>query len=549
MERKPTYEELEKRIQELERTEDEFKRTEEALSESEAHLRTVIYTIPDLVWLKDPDGVYLSCNSKFERFFGAKETDIVGKTDYNFVDKELADFFREKDKLAMVAGMPSTNEEEITFADDSHREIVETVKTPMYNFDGKLLGVLGIARDITKRKQAETEKIKAQKVAGEQKKLALVGKIAGKISHDFNNILAIILSTAEITLEESNDVEINKALKIIIEETFRGVNLTRNLVVFAKDYEPKQAYFILEDKINLVLNLLAKDLEEIELIKEYEINMPELLADPGMIENSLINLIQNSIHALGMITNPKIIIRSFYMDGKICLEIQDNGCGIPKEHLRDIYEPSFTLKGSKDVTRSYKNGVKGTGYGITNVKKFIMQHKGSMSVESEFGWGTKISLDLPVIKKELTPEEKKEILTPTAQFEKSILLVEDEQSLSDVQYRVLTDKPLNHRVDIANNGQAAMDLFDRNEYDFVSMDYVLPGSINGLDVYNHIRETNKAVPILFFSGNIEFLESVKKLKQKDPILDLLSKPCQHKDYVNGINKLLGKIFAEQSYRM
>ncbi len=74
----------------------ENKRAEEALGKSEALLRTVINTIPDLVWLKDPDGVYLSCNTKFERFFGAKQSDIVGKTDYNFVDKGLADFFREK---------------------------------------------------------------------------------------------------------------------------------------------------------------------------------------------------------------------------------------------------------------------------------------------------------------------------------------------------------------------------------------------------------------------------------------------------------------------
>lgn len=129
---------------------------EHALRRSEAQLRTLIETLPDLVWLKDPDGVYLTCNHRFERFFGAKKrTEIVGKTDYDFLDRELADFFREKDKLAMELGKPSMNEEEITYADDGHRELLETIKTPMYGPKGELIGVLGIARDITERKRLE----------------------------------------------------------------------------------------------------------------------------------------------------------------------------------------------------------------------------------------------------------------------------------------------------------------------------------------------------------------------------------------------------------
>ncbi len=140
---------------ELEKEILERKQAEEALRDSEAHLRTVIDTIPDLIWLKDPSGVYLSCNPKFERFFGAKESDIVGKTDYNFVRKELADSFRQNDATAMSAGIPSINEEEITYAADGHRELIETIKTPMYDSKGRLIGVLGISRDITASKLAE----------------------------------------------------------------------------------------------------------------------------------------------------------------------------------------------------------------------------------------------------------------------------------------------------------------------------------------------------------------------------------------------------------
>lgn len=135
----------------------ERKRADEELRNSEAHLRTLVHTLPDLVWLKDTEGVYRSCNQMFERFFGAKEADIIGKTDYDFVDKELADFFVEHDRKAMAAGKPTSNEEWITFADDGRRALLETIKTPMYDDRGSLIVVLGIGRDITERKRSEEE--------------------------------------------------------------------------------------------------------------------------------------------------------------------------------------------------------------------------------------------------------------------------------------------------------------------------------------------------------------------------------------------------------
>jgi PAS domain S-box-containing protein len=129
------------------------------LEKERAHLRTLLQTIPDLIWLKNPDGIYLNCNARFERFFGAEEAEIVGKKDHDFVDDDLADSFREHDHIAMAAGKPSINEEWLTFADDGHREFVETIKTPMCDSDGNLIGVLGVSRDITAaRKAEETEK-------------------------------------------------------------------------------------------------------------------------------------------------------------------------------------------------------------------------------------------------------------------------------------------------------------------------------------------------------------------------------------------------------
>lgn len=133
----------------------EGKNTEGALKDREAQLRTLVDTLPDLVWLKNTEGVYLSCNSKFERLFGAKAAQIIGKTDYDFVDRALADSFLEHDRATMVAGVSRVNEEEVVYAEDGHREVLETIKTPMYGSDGNLMGVLGVGRDITLRKQQE----------------------------------------------------------------------------------------------------------------------------------------------------------------------------------------------------------------------------------------------------------------------------------------------------------------------------------------------------------------------------------------------------------
>ncbi|MCX6061635.1 MAG: bacteriohemerythrin, partial [Campylobacterales bacterium] len=135
----------------------ERKEMEEALKYERSFLKTLIHTIPDLIFFKDVNGVYLACNRRFEDFFGASETDIVGKTDYDFVDKELADSFRKNDQIAMKKMSASINEEWIPFANDGHREFVEVTKTPLLDSEGCVVGILGISHNITERKEAESK--------------------------------------------------------------------------------------------------------------------------------------------------------------------------------------------------------------------------------------------------------------------------------------------------------------------------------------------------------------------------------------------------------
>ena len=129
--------------------------SEARLANERATLRAFFGAMPNLAWMKDAEGRYLACNPMFEQFYGASEALIVGKTDFDFVDADLAAFFRQMDKEAEAAGEPCVNEEWVTFASDGRRALLETVKAPVADAEGKVIGVIGVARDITERKQAE----------------------------------------------------------------------------------------------------------------------------------------------------------------------------------------------------------------------------------------------------------------------------------------------------------------------------------------------------------------------------------------------------------
>jgi PAS domain S-box-containing protein len=139
----------------------ERRRAEEAQGRAAAHLRTLFDALPDLVWLKSPEGVYQGCNRRFERAMGHREAELIGHNDYDFLDRAQADFFRDYDLRAIAAGGPVMNEERITFSDDGHQEDLETIKTPILGPDQEVLGVLGIGRDITGRKRSEEALVRA----------------------------------------------------------------------------------------------------------------------------------------------------------------------------------------------------------------------------------------------------------------------------------------------------------------------------------------------------------------------------------------------------
>ncbi len=135
----------------------ELKLAQLHLEREQARLRNLLQTVPALIWMKDMQGCYLSCNSRFERFVGRAEGDIVGHNDFDLFEREQAEFFRAHDQKAIDLGRSSVNEEWVTYADDQHRELLETIKTPVSDAGGQLLGVLGVAWDITDKKRIEEE--------------------------------------------------------------------------------------------------------------------------------------------------------------------------------------------------------------------------------------------------------------------------------------------------------------------------------------------------------------------------------------------------------
>lgn len=218
----------------------ERKHFEEELQAKEAHLSTLIRTIPDLIWVKDINGVYLTCNKMFEDFFGATAEEIIGKTDYDFVDRELADFFRKNDLIAVSEGKPTSNEEWVTFASDGHKALLETIKTPMFDSKGALIGVLGIGRDITGRKLAE-ERLKQSEAK-------------------YRNLIETMPDGVYRSTPGGKFVEINDAMVKMLgyssKEELLAIDITTQL------------YFKPEDRENLSLQLNPENLDIYPLKKK-----------------------------------------------------------------------------------------------------------------------------------------------------------------------------------------------------------------------------------------------------------------------------------------
>lgn len=304
------------------------KEAEEAIKKSERRLQVLIQTIPDLVWLKDEKGVYLACNPMFERLFGAKESEIKGKTDYDFLDREQADFFRKKDRQAIEAGKSTVNDEWITFADENRRVYLETIKTPVFDSKGNVAGVLGIGRDITERKKSED----AMKEVN--RKLNLLSSIT---RHDILNQITGAAGYLEM-IELDEVIPPGTKAEEYIKKISGAIDTIKRQITFTGYYkdlgEQAPDWF---DVGNLI-DKVSKTSSFGEIEHKNNIKNVKIFADP-LFEKVIYNLIDNAIKHGETITEI-----SFYTQETpegLVIVCEDNGVGIPAAVKEKIFRREY----------------------------------------------------------------------------------------------------------------------------------------------------------------------------------------------------------------
>lgn len=503
-------------------------------------------TLPDLFWAKDMEDRYLFVNKAIcEKLLKCDTPDEpLGKTDLYFAQREknrgythtFGDICVNSDHAVKRSGKPEQFLEEGKVRGEYL--FLDVYKAPVFDETGKMIATVGCGRDITRARQIEIELENTQKKAAENEKNVLISQVVGKMAHDFNNILGAVMGLSELALLDCHQEEIRQYLQDILLQMERGRSVTRNLITFAKDKKPYYSRFCIKDKIEKLFNLLHKDLEGISIDLEICKDIDELNADPDMFETAITNILMNSIHAVSRTDNPKIGIKISQKESAISFIIEDNGCGIPHEYRDRIYDPAFSLKGGKDVACCYQPGIKGTGYGLSNAKSILDKHGGEIFFDSEPFKLTRFVLCFPVFPENLMTEKNSPIEIKEILKKRRILLVEDEHSIAHVQSMFLSAEPFKHSVDIAYSGRMAMNFYKQKKYDLISLDYLLQGEYNGLDLYHYIRKQEQTIPVLLISGNVEFIESIQRLLNTDKHLAYLSKPCRNVEYIEAINRLL-----------
>jgi PAS domain S-box-containing protein len=298
----------------------------------------------------------------FERFFGAEVKDIIGKTDYDFVDKDLADFFRENDRRAMEAGKPISNEEWITFAHDGHRALLDTIKTPMYDNAGIFIGVLGIGRDVTEKKTAADN---IQNLLREKE--LLLKEVHQRIKNNMNTIKGLL--TPQLSAEENpsaasslRDAESRVQSMIMLYDRLYCTENFRELSV--KDYLQPLAEEITGSFVDIAKVQIKTDIEDFIL----NINK---LTPLGIIVNELLTNMMK--YAFVGRDSGTVTVSASMKDNHVVIQVKDDGIGIPE---------SVSFEHTK-------------GFGLELVNMLTEQIGGTIRIER--GDGTKFVLEFDAV--------------------------------------------------------------------------------------------------------------------------------------------------------
>ncbi|MBI5510736.1 MAG: response regulator [Deltaproteobacteria bacterium] len=480
------------------------KRAEEALRASREVLQAVLNTIPIRVFWKNRNLTYLGCNMQFARDAGFETPeDLIGKDDDAMAWREHAELYRADDRAVIESGQAKLLFEEPLTNPAGETGYVLTSKVPLRDAKGDIVGVLGAYQDITERKQAETQRQRLEEQLRASQKMESIGSLAGGVAHDFNNLLSVILSYTGFAMGTVQDGDpLKDDLLEVKKAADRAVALTRQLLAFSRKQILQPEPLDLNQTAAGVEKMLRRILgEDIDYAQALASVLGLTLADPGQIEQVIMNLVVNARDAMpagGKLTieTSNVEIDEEYAARHVAVKpgsyvqlvVTDTGCGMDDKTKTRLFEPFFTTKG------------KGTGLGLSTVYGIVKQSGGNIWVYSELGKGTTFKIYLPraLAAAPATTVKPAPIETPPNGTE-TILVVEDEEALRRVAQRSL--EATGYKVLTAANGDEALLTGARHvgEIHLLLTDVVMP-RMSGKTLAQELSKTRPTLKVVYMSG-------------------------------------------------
>lgn len=445
-------------------------------------LQTLMNAMPSPVFHKDVEGRYRGCNPAFAAFVGRTPEDVLGRTVHDLWRKDLAEAYAARDKELFDRGGSQIYEGRVERPDGSMREVVFS-KACFHDSDGALAGLVGVIVDITEQKQLQQQLYQAQKAE-------LIGRLAGGVAHDFNNVLQAMMSLAQVLSLTERDTKRLSRLKELEEHIRRGAQLTRQLLLFSHRETVKLERLDLEEVITGTMGLLRRLLRENVSLRSDQTGTPILIhADRGQVEQVVVNLALNG--ADSMPDGGLLVVRTgVRADGAAVLEVEDTGSGITEDVRSRIFEPFFTTKGRG----------RSSGLGLAVVDGIVSKHGGSIELETEVGRGSLFRIVLPRITDALqrSDDASGQAEGPLAKGHgERVLVIEDEPGAREGLAETLAF--LGYTVTTAATGEEALDLPTDPPMDAVLSDLVLPGR-GGAEVVRQLQDRWQDLAVILMSG-------------------------------------------------
>ena len=480
----------------------ERKRTEEALRESETRFRTLVDSAPVGIFVQSA-GRFLYLNPAMVKLLGAAEPkDLLDSEFMPHIAPEYHEAIRERIRVQRETGAPAPPMFQEYLKLDGSRIPVETEAVP-FRFHGRDAHLVFV-RDITARLKAEAQREHLQTQLLQAQKMDSVGRLAGGVAHDFNNMLGVIMGHADLALIQIDPAHpVFADLQEIQKAAARSADLTRQLLAFARKQTVAPKVLDLNEIVEGMLKMLRRLIGENIDLAWLPTQKPAILKmDPSQIDQILANLCVNARDAIARAGEVAIETANASLDDAFCashagalpgayvrLDVRDTGCGMDAETLSHVFEPFFTTKGPGE----------GTGLGLATVYGIVKQNGGFIYAQSEPGHQTSFQIYLPRHgdKRDLPPQE--EAAPPPQRGHDTILPVEDEPAILHTTAQIL--QTLGYDVWKVGAPVEALRLAreSNGKIHLLVTDVVMPG-MNGRDLAQKIRALHPEIKCLFMSG-------------------------------------------------